>query len=374
MSFSNILTILIAAGILIGGIDKITGNHLRLGDKFEQGFQAMGTLALGMIGISSLTPVISDVLEITIVPIYRLLHLDPGMIGGIIANDMGGHQLCLRLAEDPAVGLFASMIVGALFGPLVVFHIPLALQVLDRSKYQEFAEGLLCGLIATPVGCIAGGLFVGLPVGTLMRNMIPIILISVLLIIGLILSMRRTVQVCLVFGRMIMIISMVGLTASAFLSLTGVELIPGILPVADSLEAVGSIAVVLSGTFVVLQIFMKLAAHPLRLVGRLMKLDEDSVAGLIFSFANCVPVYMMMRKMPKKGVIVNVAFTTVFSATFGDHLGFALGLAPSYAGPMILSKIVAGVVSLVLAMLIFCRGMEAEAINIPERRISHENH
>ena len=361
MSFSNIMTVLIAAGILIGGIDKITGNHLRLGDKFEQGFQAMGTLALGMIGISALAPVISSVLEITIVPVYRTLHLDPGMIGGIIANDMGGHQLCLRLAENPEVGLFASMIVGAIFGPLVVFHIPLALQVLDRGKYQEFAEGLMCGLIATPVGCIAGGFFVGLPVRTLLWNMIPIILVSVLLIIGLILSMRRTVQACLVFGKMIMILSMIGLTASAFLSLTGVELIPGVQPVSDSLEAVGSIAVVLSGTFVVLQIFMKAAAHPLRLVGRLMKLDEDSVAGLIFSFANCVPVYMMMRKMPRKGVIVNVAFTTVCSATFGDHLGFALGLAPAYAGPMIISKIVAGAVSLVLAMMLFCREDDAQA-------------
>ena len=359
MSFSNILTILIAAGILIGGIDKVTGNHLHLGDKFEQGFQAMGTLALGMIGISSLTPVISSVLQFSIVPLYRALHLDPGMIGGIIANDMGGHQLCVRMAEDPAVGLFASMIVGALFGPLVVFHIPLALQVLDRSKYQEFAEGLLCGLIATPVGCIAGGIMVRLPLKTLLWNMIPIILISVLLIVGLVVSMRRTVQVCLVFGKAIMIISMIGLTASAFLSLTGVEIIPGIMPVSDSLEAVGSIAVVLSGTFVILQIFMKLAAHPLQAVGRLMKMDEDSVAGFIFSFANCVPVYMMMRKMPKKGVIANVAFTTVFSATFGDHLGFALGLAPSYAGPMIVSKIVAGVLSLALALMLFCREDDA---------------
>ena len=220
MSFSNILTILIAAGILIGGIDKITGNHLRLGDKFEQGFQAMGTLALGMIGISALTPVISSVLEITIVPLYRMFHLDPGMIGGIIANDMGGHQLCLRLAEDPEVGLFASMIVGALFGPLVVFHIPLALQVLDRGKYQQFAEGLLCGLIATPVGCIAGGIMVRLPLGTLLRNMIPIILISVLLILGLIVSMRRTVQICLIFGKIIMIISMILSAVSLFCSLS----------------------------------------------------------------------------------------------------------------------------------------------------------
>ena len=59
MSFDQMILWVMAVGVLIGAGDKITGNHLGLGEKFDEGFQAMGSLALGMVGIVCLAPVIS---------------------------------------------------------------------------------------------------------------------------------------------------------------------------------------------------------------------------------------------------------------------------------------------------------------------------
>ena len=48
---------IMAAGALIGGADRIFGNRLGLGKKFEEGFLLMGSTALSMAGIICLVPV-----------------------------------------------------------------------------------------------------------------------------------------------------------------------------------------------------------------------------------------------------------------------------------------------------------------------------
>lgn len=52
--------LLIGSFFVIGGIDYITGNHLKLGRKFEEGIKTMGALGLGMIGILSLAPILAN--------------------------------------------------------------------------------------------------------------------------------------------------------------------------------------------------------------------------------------------------------------------------------------------------------------------------
>lgn len=55
----------IGCGALIGGIDRILGNRLGLGQKFEEGFQLMGATALSMTGIICLAPVLAGLLRHT---------------------------------------------------------------------------------------------------------------------------------------------------------------------------------------------------------------------------------------------------------------------------------------------------------------------
>ena len=108
MSFNDILMWVVAFGVIIGGLDKIAGNKLGLGAKFEEGYNAAGGLALAVAGIIVLAPALANWLQPIIIPIFKLMHADPAMFASIIANDMGGYPLAMSLAQDPEIGLMAG--------------------------------------------------------------------------------------------------------------------------------------------------------------------------------------------------------------------------------------------------------------------------
>ena len=50
---------IMAAGAVVGGMDRIFGNRLKLGERFEQGLLLLGPTALSMVGILCLAPLLS---------------------------------------------------------------------------------------------------------------------------------------------------------------------------------------------------------------------------------------------------------------------------------------------------------------------------
>ena len=52
MSFDQVLIALMAVFALLGGLDRILGGRFGLGQRFEEGILAMGSLALAMVGMS----------------------------------------------------------------------------------------------------------------------------------------------------------------------------------------------------------------------------------------------------------------------------------------------------------------------------------
>lgn len=99
----NVILWILAAGAVLGGIDLIFGNRFGLGERFEEGFKLLGPTALSMAGILCLAPLISLGLEHTVASLYRAVGLDPAMLGGILAIDMGGYQMAKSLAENPDI-------------------------------------------------------------------------------------------------------------------------------------------------------------------------------------------------------------------------------------------------------------------------------
>ena len=125
---------------LIGGVAQHAGIKFGLGRRFGDGLQLLGpATALSMAGVICITPVLSLGVELTVVPLYRILHLDPGMLGGVLAIDMGGYQLCKELAQDPAIGRYGGIIVGANLGCPITFTIPVGLGILGERENPLFA-------------------------------------------------------------------------------------------------------------------------------------------------------------------------------------------------------------------------------------------
>ena len=165
---------IMAAGALIGGADRIFGNRLGLGRKFEEGFLLMGSTALSMAGIIRLVPLLSRLLGALGAKLLAPLGIDPAMLAGILAIDMGGYQLATELAANPLVGRFSGIVVGAILGCTVTFTIPIGMGMLDDDSRPDFARGILFGLISMPVALILGGVVCGLGLVTALWQSLPV--------------------------------------------------------------------------------------------------------------------------------------------------------------------------------------------------------
>ena len=173
-----------AAGAVIGGVDKIFGNRLGLGKRFEEGFLLLGATALSMAGIICLTPLLSMLLKAAVVPLCGRSGLDPGILGGILAIDMGGYQLSMELAGTPAVGRYVGIVIGATFGCTVTFTIPVGMGMISGKERPLFAKGMLIGLGMMPISLLIGGLSCGLRVMEVLYLTLPIFVLSLMLMAG----------------------------------------------------------------------------------------------------------------------------------------------------------------------------------------------
>lgn len=351
MSINEIIMYIMVIFMIIGAVDKCLGNKLGYGEQFEEGIMAMGSLALSMVGIITLAPVLAKLLSPIVVPIYTFLGADPSMFATtLLANDMGGFALAQEMAQDPQAGLFAGAILGAMMGPTIVFTIPVALGIIEKEDQQYLATGVLSGIITIPIGCFAGGLVAGMPVGMILANLVPIVLVAALIILGLWLAPKGMIKGFTVFGKGVVIVAIFGLVVGAVQQLVGITLIKGITPVSEGIEVVGGIALTLAGAFCLVAFITKVFNKPLLKLGEAMGMNEIAAAGMVATLANNIPMFQMMKDMDARGKIINVAFAVSASFVLGDHLGFTAGVAKEMIFPMMVGKIVGGVTAVVVAM------------------------
>lgn len=353
MSVDRILIALMAAFAGLGALDRIFGNRFGLGQEFENGVQAMGSLALAMVGIVCLAPVLASVLRPVVVPVFRLLGADPAMFAGsILACDMGGGPLARELATDPEAADLGGVITGSMLGATIVFTSPVALGILEEEDRPALAKGILCGTVTIPVGILVGGLTAGLPLAMVLRNLVPIVILAALIALGLWKAEQKMVRGFAVFGKIVVAVITVGLAAAIIQALTGFALIPGMVDISEGFQTVGTIAIVLAGAFPLVAVVTKVLQKPLLAAGKLLGINDAAAAGLIASLANSIATFGMVKDMNPRGKVVNIAFAVSAAFVFGDHLGFTAGFAPELLGAMILGKLAGGISAVLLALLI----------------------
>ena len=354
MSINEIIVWLMVVFMILGAIDRILGNKSGLGESFEEGIMAMGSLALAMIGILCLAPVLAGLLRPVVVPLYSLVGADPAMFAGtILANDMGGASLAMELAQTPDAGRFGGLIIGAMLGATLVFTIPVALGIIQPEDRTALAKGVLAGIITIPAGALAGGIAAGFPLGLVLRNLIPIVLIALLIALGLWKFPNGMVTGFTLFGKGVVAVITVGLAAAIWETLTGLVLIPGMAPISEGFDVVGHIAIVLAGAFPLVHVITRVFRRPLMKLGSLLGMNDVAAAGLVASLANNIPMFGMLKDMDPRGKVLNVAFAVSASFVFGDHLGFTAGFDSTMIFPMMVGKLVGGVTAIVAAMMLF---------------------
>ena len=351
MSAHEILIAIMAGFAVIGAVDRILGNKLGLGQEFENGILAMGSLAMAMVGIIALAPVLASVLRPVVVPVYEFLGADPAMFAGtLLACDMGGAALAQELAADPQAALLGGILGGSMLGATIVFTVPVAMGILSPQDRPALAKGILAGLVTIPVGILVGGLVAGFDMVMVLRNLIPVVLIAALIALGLWKAEKAMLRGFGVFGKGVIALITVGLAATIFQSLTGIALIPGMAPIEEGFLTVGAIAIVLAGAFPLVYVITKLLKKPLLKLGRLLGINDTAAAGLIASLANSIATFGMVKDMDRRGKVVNIAFAVSAAFVFGDHLGFTAGFAPEMLTAMIAGKLAGGVSAVAVAM------------------------
>lgn len=348
---NRLLMLLIAAGAVLGGADKVLGNRLGFGRKFDDGFLLMGDMALSMTGIICLAPVLSACLSSLIRPVFSAVGIDPGMFGCVLAIDMGGYQLAMNLAEDPQIGAFSGIIASAMFGCTLVFTIPVGMCVLKEEDRPLFLKGLLAGLSSLPLGLLVGGLLQGLALGVLLYQCLPIFLLSGILFLGLIRFPRQTIRIFTHFARLIQIIATVGLTLAAVQSLTGAALLPELASLEDALGVVGSIAIVMLGSLPLAELIRRAFEKPFRWIGSKTGLNDASTTGIIMGSITVMPALVMVGDMDDRGKVLCGAFLVCGASALAAHMGFAAGTEPELILPLLGGKFAGALLGMIIAMV-----------------------
>lgn len=376
---SQVIVWIMLVFMVIGVIDKVfLKNKFGYGEQFEEGMQAMGTLALSMVGIMCFAPVLGNLLQAPVGAVFGVIGADPAMFAGsILANDMGGYNLAKTMTEDVQIQHLSGLFMGAMMGATIVFSIPVSLGIIDKDDRPFLAKGMLAGFVSIPFGAFIAGLIDGIAPGKILINLVPSIALALLFAIGLALipnGMMKGFNVFAIFISsaitLLLALSIInalgafGEVATGDI-LNGEEVMKPTIPflgfVADmdaigpQLETCGVIAITLAGAYPMVHFITTVFGKGLAKVGKLIGVNETAAAGMVALLANNIPMFGMMKDMDERGKVLAVAFSVCASFALGDHLGFTAGQDSTAIFPMVVGKVLGGVIGVVIAMLLVVR-------------------
>lgn len=346
---NQVLMVIMAAGAVVGGIDRILGNKWGYGEKFEEGFQFLGGTALSMAGMICLAPVLADLLGKIIVPLYGMIGVDPGMFGSLLAIDMGGYQLAKELAVDPLIGSYAGIVAASIFGCTVVFTIPVGMGMIREEDRGCFAKGIMIGLITIPVGLTAGGLFAGISLPVCIWQNIPVFVLAGFLLLGLWKIPERMIRGFCLFAKGIRCIITIGLVLGAAEYLCGFHLIKGMTPLTEAMEVVAAIGIVMLGSLPVTEFLQRILKKPFQALGKRVGMNPAGMTGPLVGAVSAIPAISMYKDMDEKGKVVNAAFLVSAASMLAAHMGFTLSTEPQLLGALIGAKMIGGAAAVLVA-------------------------
>jgi ethanolamine transporter len=352
----NVISVVMLVFSVLGAIDYMTGNHFGIGKDFERGISLMGTMILSMVGMIVIAPLIAVVLEPMLKAIPDWVPFEPTVIAGsLLANDMGGAPLSTELALDTDIGFFNGLVVSSMMGATISFTIPVALGIVKKEQHKEVLLGLLCGIVTIPLGCFVSGLISCIAIVPLLLDLLPLVIFSGIIAFGLMKFPDACVKVFSIFGVIIKILITIGLVLGIFTFLTGVQLTEHLDTYENGIYIVANAAAVMTGAFPLVYIVSKLLKKPLKLLGKKMGINETAATGLVSTLATSMTTWDMIKDMDKKGAVLNSAFAVSAAFTFAGHLAFTLAFNAEWLPSVIIGKLVAGLLSLVVAFFIYGR-------------------
>lgn len=367
-----------------GAVASIVSEDSELGRQFLEGINAIGPIFLPVAGIMAAAPFLTKIVTIVFGPVFQWLGADPAIAAtSIVAVDMGGYQLADMLAQSRESWIMA-MVTGFMSGATIVFSIPVALKMIRREDRDYLALGMMSGFLMIPVGVLISSLIIAitnpvirqnvatageaayqldLNIGLILHNLLPLTILCVGIALGLMYIPKIMIKGFNWFGkfmdsalRIIVVSCIIEYFTGFFTNVFGVwgfePIIADEKDIVRALEVSGYIGIMLCGAFPMVYLLRKYLAKPLELVGRKLGLSVDVVAGILACAANALALFSMIEKMQPEDKVKCLAFCVCSAFLIGDHLSFTANFQPSLILPVLTGKLIAGILSVYVAVKI----------------------
>lgn len=376
-----VIVYIIMACAVAGAFAAIKDPDNGLGKEFMGGLHAVGHIFVPAAGIMASIPYLTIFIEKVVSPVFNKIGADPAIAATtILASDMGGYQLANAL-KDSYEGWIMALIVGFMAGATIVFSIPMGLAMLDRRDHKYMALGIMAGVLTIPIGAFISAISISLfdtkvrdiietssepsymfsiSVLQILINLAPLFVFVVLIALGLKFLPNMMITGFMIFGRvmdagikLVLVFSIVEIFTGLFTNLFGAwGFDPIMADEADqfrALETAGYIGIMLAGAFPMVYLIRKYFSTPLEAVGRKIGLSAVGSAGLLATIANILAMFTLVRSMPPKDKVINIAFGVCAAFLLGDHLSFTANFQPTIILPVILGKLLAGIIAIFFA-------------------------
>lgn len=352
----KIVLYVVAVFFIIGIIDYMLGNKFKLGNVFEDGINNMGALAISMVGILSITPLLSNLIIKRIAPITEIIGIDPTIISSsFIAIDMGAYNIAQNLGGSLEMTYFSGVLIASILGCTISFTLPLALGLVKKEHLNILSKGILCGIITLPFGLFIGGLLLKLHINEIFKNLLPIILLSIIVSIGIYFYPNITIKSFTIIGKCIVSLGLIGLIIQGFTSITGIILVKDLMPLEEALTTVGKISIFLGGAYVMLEIVKRVLNKPLDKLKVKVNLNSSSIAALIGSLASAIIVFTTFDELDYRGKVICSAFSVGGAYLLGGQLAYVATEAKEIVLIYIATKLLCGGLAIGLASIILKR-------------------
>lgn len=366
---------------VLGAFAAIRDSEKGLGREFMEGIHATGHIFVPAAGIMASIPYLTVMIESVFGPFFDALNADPALAATmIIASDMGGYHLAAALTQSKEA-LIMALITGFMGGATIVFSIPMGLAMLDKRDHKYMALGIMSGILSIPVGVLIASVVLmlsnpavrevvatngeatyqlAMSLGGIFSNLLPIIVFVVALAAGLRFLPDLMIKGFIAFGRgldamikLVLVFSIVEYFTGFFTVVFGGWGFHPIIADAEdqtrALETAGYIGIMLAGAFPMVYLLRKYLGGPLETLGGKVGLSAVGSAGMLATIANILAMFRLVRFMPPKDKVLNIAFGVCAAFLLGDHLSFTANFQPTIILPVLIGKILAGFTAVGLA-------------------------
>ncbi|MFC4355511.1 ethanolamine utilization protein EutH [Chryseomicrobium palamuruense] len=374
----TIVVYIIMACAVAGAFASIKDPDRGLGKEFMNGLHAVGHIFVPAAGIMASIPYLTWFIDRFVGPFFNMIGADPAIAATtILASDMGGYQLADALKASYE-GWVMALIVGFMAGATIVFSIPMGLAMLDKRDHKYMALGVMAGVLTIPIGALISAVLIvlfdtnvrevvsttaessyefAISYGQILVNLLPLLIFVVIIAAGLKFFPNAMITGFMGFGRfldagikLVLVFSIVEIFTGLFTNVFGAWGFDPIMADEEdqfrALETAGYIGIMLAGAFPMVYLIRKFFSSPLEAGGRKIGLTSVGSAGLLATIANILAMFTLVRYMRPKDKVINIAFAVCAAFLLGDHLSFTANFQPNIILPVILGKLIAGIIAI----------------------------